>query len=124
MSGSGEGVLIGRKFSRDIHVYLVRNGRLEPEWSPTPRRTLSIGARAISALIQAEGVGDVHRVYRTALQDGVDFNLAYVGSDFRTAPHPMFDSAYMQALYDYGFGLALNDAAWHKSPPDEPGPSR
>ena len=115
---------IGMKFSRDIHVYLMRNGRLEPEWAPTPRRTLGIGERAISALVQAEGVGDVHRVYRTALQDGVDFNLAYIGSDFRTAAHPMFDSAYMQALYDYGYRLAVSGAAWHKSPPDEPIPRR
>ena len=111
---------IGTRFSRDIHVYLIRNGRLEPEWTPTPRRTLSIGERAIGALVQAEGIGDVHRVYRTALQDGVDFNLAYIGSDFRAASHPMFESAYMRALYDYGYHLAAGGSVWHKSPPDEP----
>jgi hypothetical protein len=47
----------------------------------------------------------------------VDFNLAYIGDDF-TQPYPgMFDQAYMQALFDYGFQKARNGYAWAKMPP-------
>jgi hypothetical protein len=56
---------------REMHVYIVRNGKLEPEWSGTKRRTLSIVGRAISALVQRQGINDVHRLYQTAQQDGL-----------------------------------------------------
>ena len=98
---------------------MIRNGRLDPEWSGTPRRTLSIGGRAISALIQAEGVGDVYRVYRTAHQDRVDFNLAYIGLDFPPTRHEMFDRAYMLSLFDYGDQATRHDDLWRKVPPGE-----
>ena len=76
----------GRPYRRELHAYVIRNGRLEPEWSDTERHTLSIGGRAISALIQTQGISDLQRIYQTARRDGVDFNLAYIGSDF-SHPH-------------------------------------
>ena len=82
----------GTPLNRSVHLFVIRNGRLDPEWSATPRRTLSIGGRAISALIQAEGVGDVYRIYRTAHQDRVDFNLAYIGRDFPPTRHEPNDT--------------------------------
>ena len=109
----------GKPLNRSIRLYVIRNGRLDPEWSETPRRTVSIGGRAISALVQAEGVADVQRIFRTAVRDGADFNLAYIGADFHSAPHEMFDAAYMQSLFDYGYQLARDGAQWHKAPPGE-----
>jgi hypothetical protein len=91
----------GKPLNRSIRLYVIRNGRLDSEWSETPRRTVSIGGRAISALVQAEGVADVHRIFRTAVQDGADFNLAYIGADFHSVPHERFDAAYMQSLFDW-----------------------
>jgi len=109
----------GTPLNRPIHLFVIRNGRLDPEWSATSRRTLSIGGRAISALIQAEGVGDVYRVYRTAHQDFVDFNLAFIGQDFPPIKHDIFDTAYMQSLFDYGYEAARHASVWRKTPPGE-----
>jgi predicted acylesterase/phospholipase RssA len=109
----------GRPLNRAIRVYLIRNGRLDPEWIDTPRRTLAIGGRAISALVQAEGVGDVRRIYRIAKQDNADFNLAYIGPDFASTKHATFDTAYMQGLFDYAYRLARDGAIWRKAPPGE-----
>jgi Patatin-like phospholipase len=109
----------GKPLNRPIHLYVIRNGRLDPEWSETPRRTVSIGGRAISALVQAEGVADVHRTFRTAVQDGADFDLAYIGTDFHATRRQMFDAAYMQSLFDYGYQRAREGALWHKAPPGE-----
>jgi len=109
----------GKPFQREIHVYVVLNGRMLPEWAATKRRTLAIGNRAIRTLVQAQGIGDVDRIYTTALQDGVDFNLAYIGADF-TYPHAEeFDNAFMKQLYDYAYSLTTSDRAWHKTPPSE-----
>ncbi len=109
----------GAPLNRPVHLFVIRNGRLDPEWSATSRRTISIGGRAISALIQAEGVGDVYRVYRTAHQDHVDFNLAYIGRDFPPTKHEMFDNSYMRSLFDYGYQATIHGSVWQKTPPDE-----
>jgi predicted acylesterase/phospholipase RssA len=109
----------GKPLNRSIRVYVIRNGRLDPEWTDTPRRTLAIGRRAIDSLVQAEGMEDVRRTYRIAKQDHADFNLAYIAPDFPAAEHPMFETSYMNAVFDYGYRLAREGAAWHKAPPGE-----
>jgi predicted acylesterase/phospholipase RssA len=100
----------------DRHFYVIRNGTLEPQWSGTKRRTLSIGGRAISALIQTQGISDLERIYRMAQQDKADFNLAYIGSDFDFAHDRKFDGEYMKRLFDYAFQLSVKGYPWHKSP--------
>jgi Patatin-like phospholipase len=113
----------GQPWNREIRVYVIRNGRLDPEWVDTPRRTIAIGGRAINALVQAEGISDVRRIYRIARQDRADFSLAYIAPDFSFGKHEMFDTAYMKGLFDYGYRLALDGSVWHKAPPGE-GPAR
>jgi hypothetical protein len=109
----------GRPYRRELHAYVIRNGRLEPEWSDTERHTLSIGGRAISALIQAQGINDLQRIYQTARQDGVDFNLPYIGSDFNYPHNENFDPEYMKRLFDYAYQLSAKGYPWHKAPPGE-----
>jgi len=114
----------GAPLNRPVHLFVIRNGRLDPEWSATSRRTLSIGGRAISALIQAQGVSDVYRIYRTAHEDRVDFNLAYIGRDFPPTRHEMFANSYMRSLFDYGYQASRNGSVWRKTPPGESEVSR
>jgi patatin-like phospholipase len=109
----------GRPYRRELHAYIIRNGRLEPEWSDTERHTLSIGSRAISALIQTQGISDLRRIYQAARQDGVDFNLAYIGSDFTYPRNEKFDPEYMKRLFDYAYQLSAKGYPWHKAPPGE-----
>jgi hypothetical protein len=107
----------GRPYRRELHAYVIRNGRLESKWSNTERHTMSIGGRAISALIQTQGTSDLHRIYQTAQQDGVDFNLAYIGSDFNYPRNEKFDPEYMKRLFDYAYQLSAKGYPWHKAPP-------
>ena len=107
----------GRPYRRELHAYVIRNGRLEPEWTDTERHTLSIGGRAISALIQTQGISDLHRIYQTARRDGVDFNLAYIEADFKYPHKEEFDPEYMQRLFDYAYQLSTKGYPWHKAPP-------
>jgi hypothetical protein len=106
----------GARLRRDRHFYVIRNGKMEPQWSGTKRRTLSIGGRAISALIQMQGISDLERIYRIAQQDGADFNLAYIGADFLHLRNRQFDGEYMKRLFDYAFELSAKGYPWHKSP--------
>jgi len=111
--------ITGKPFARAIHTYVIRNGRLQPDWNNTRRRTLDIGGRAISSLVQFQGINDVQLLYRIARQDGADFNLAYIEPDFEF-PHPgEFDPIYMRKLFDYGQALGASGKAWHRAPPGE-----
>jgi hypothetical protein len=106
----------GARIRRERHFYVIRNGKLVPQWSGTKRRTLSIGGRAISTLIQTQGISDLDRIYRIAQQDGADFNLAYIGADFHFPRNQKFDGEYMKRLFDYAFQLSAKGYPWHKSP--------
>ena len=103
---------------RERHAYVIRNGRLDPDWADTERRTLSIAGRAINTMLASSGRNDVLRVYFISQRDRVDYNLAYIGHDF-DAPEKKgeFDQAFMRTLYDYGYRQARAGLEWHKAPP-------
>ncbi len=98
-------------------AYIIRNGRLDPEWANVERRTMGIASRAISTMITASGYNDVLRMYASTQRDGIGFNLAYIGSDFtKVLPQP-FDQEYMRALFDYGYQRAVRGYDWVHQPP-------
>jgi predicted acylesterase/phospholipase RssA len=102
---------------RDRHLYVVRNARLDPDWSEVERRTLSIAGLAISSLIRTQGVGDLYRIYTTAQRDGVDYNLAFIPSSFDVPHKEDFDPAYMRPLFQLGYDSAVKGYPWAKKPP-------
>ena len=105
------------KLQKERNAYIIRNARLDPEWRETQRGTLSIVQRAISSLIQTQGIGDLYRIYHTTQLDGVSFNLVFIGSDFKFPHKTEFDTAYMQALFDYGYQQGLAGKEWQHYPP-------
>lgn len=108
---------LGLKRRINRQAYIIRNSRLDPRWNETERRTLSVAGRAISQLIQTQGIGDLYRIYNTAKSDDVGFNLAYIGSDFNEPHNEEFDTKYMNALFQYGYAQAVKGYPWSKYPP-------
>lgn len=108
---------LGIKRRLNRQAYIIRNSRLDPRWSETERRTLSVAGRAISQLIQTQGIGDLYRIYNTAKSDNIGFNLAYIGSDFNEPHNEEFDTKYMKALFQYGYDHAIKGYPWSKYPP-------
>jgi len=102
---------------RQRTAYLILNAREDPAWADVDRRTLSIASRAISTMIHASGNNDLLRIYYASREDEIDYNLAYIGDDFTTPETGDFDQAYMVALFDYGYELALQGYPWKKLPP-------
>ena len=110
---------LGRPYRREIHVYAIRNGKIDPDWLATPKHTVGIGTRAISILLQREGISDLQRIYRTAQRDRADFNLAYIDADFASDEREEFDREYMRRLFDYAYQLSVNGYPWRKTLPFE-----
>ncbi|MFM8331416.1 MAG: patatin-like phospholipase family protein [Candidatus Methylumidiphilus sp.] len=107
----------GKTPQRERKLYIIRNARLDPDWAQVERRTLSIVQRSISSLIQTQGLGDLYRIYATALRDGLDYHLAYIPETFN-APHKEdFDTGYMRALFTVGENMARQGYPWQAEPP-------
>ncbi|MET0985566.1 MAG: patatin-like phospholipase family protein [Steroidobacteraceae bacterium] len=103
--------------TRERGLYIIRNARLDPDWADVERKTMSIAGRAVSSLIHTQGVGDLYRIYAAAQRDGVDYNLAFIPSTFNAPHKEEFDNAYMRALYEEGYAMAVKGFPWMKTPP-------
>jgi len=102
---------------RERTLYVIRNARLDPEWTEVERRTLNIVGRAISSLIQNQGRGDLVSIYFLAQRDGLDFNLAFIPRTFSEPRVEDFDMQYMRKLFNVGYEMAVNGYPWEKAPP-------
>ena len=108
----------GVTMNREGHVYVIRNASLTPTWAPVERRTINIAGRAIDSLIQTQGLGDLYRIYLTTQRDGLDFNLAIIGPDFKyEGKKEEFETPFMVKLFDYGFAMSQKPDFWRKAPP-------
>ncbi len=102
---------------RKFRVFVIRNSRLKPSWEEITPLIRAIAPRSVSSLIRAQGVGDLYRIYATCLQDGLDFNLAYIPDALDTNRSDEFDTRVMNVLFDTGYRLAHPGYRWFKVPP-------
>lgn len=98
-------------------LFVIRNGKIDPEWQPVNENVLSITQRSISTLIKNQGIGDLYRIYSVTRRDGIDFNLASIPADFKETSDEPFDQKYMVALFERGYDLASHNYSWVKAPP-------
>jgi len=103
---------------RERHLYIIRNAGLDPAWASVERDIFSIAGRAISSLTHTQGIGDLYRLYVQAERDGVDYNLAFIPSDFKLVHEEEFDTEFMRQLFDHGYELSKANYRWWKHPPD------
>lgn len=98
-------------------AFVIRNGRLDPEWASVERRTMGIAGRAISTMIASSGYNDVVRMYNNTQRDGIGYKLAYIGADFAVELPEPFDPGFMSALFDYGYQRGRRGYNWVGKPP-------
>ena len=98
------------------HLFVIRNGRIDPQWEPVNENVVSVTQRSLSTLIKNQSIGDLYRIYSVAKQDGIDFNLASIPSDFEIRTDELFDQKYMTALFERGYRMGAH-YPWIKSPP-------
>lgn len=106
-----------RGIKRERTVYVIRNAKLGPEYTEVPRRTLAIAQRAVSTLIKTQGVGDLYRIYLGCMRDELGYRLAYIPEEFTHPSTEMFDPAYMQDLFEFGYQRAMEGYPWAEAPP-------
>ena len=99
-------------------IFVVKNGKLNPEPDVVPAQTIPIAGRAITTLTKYQSLGDIYKIYRLAGDDGADFNLIAEPPDFAAEANEALDPKYQTALFEAGYKLGLAGGPWMKKPPE------
>jgi hypothetical protein len=102
---------------RQLRLYIIRNARPGPDLETVDRSTLRIAGRAISALISAQGIGDLFQLYVLAQRDGIAYNATWIPESFSERPSEPFEQGYMNRLFQVGRAAIADGTAWSKYPP-------
>jgi predicted acylesterase/phospholipase RssA len=98
-------------------AFIIINAQMDSSRSTTPRRTLRIGERSIQTLMQIEASNDVASIFTALQRQDIQFNLAYIDSDFQAPHRHDFDPSYLRTLFTYGERLGSGAYPWHSAPP-------
>ena len=102
-------------------IYVVINGRLEPEFDVTKNNTLSIVERSFTTASRARSRATLTATYAFARANRIGFNLTYIDEAAPSAAAARgFDTAYMRALYDAGYAKGRGGRFWEHSVPAAP----
>ena len=98
-------------------LYIIRNGRINPEYKVVESNTFSIAQRSISTLIKTQGIGDLHQIHELTQLNDIAYNLAFIPGDFPDTSKEPFDLEYMNALFDLGYQKGKEGYRWAQLPP-------
>lgn len=93
--------------SRKANLYVIRNSTLHVDGTKVSPRLGAIAARSIDMLIKQQSLGDLVRIYSTALRDGLAFHIAYIPAQVKDDTTEAFDPVFMKKLFDPGYQLAV-----------------
>jgi predicted acylesterase/phospholipase RssA len=112
--------MVGRtemEFNRP-QVYVIRNGKVNPEPQQISRKLLPIAERSLSTMIKSASLNDLIRIHQFAERDNIDFNYAGIPDDFIFESKEVFDPEEMNALFEIGYQMARKGKIWQKAPVD------
>lgn len=102
-------------------IYVVINGRLEPEFEVTKNNTLSIVEKSFTTASRARSRATLVATDVFARRNGMGFNLTYIDERApQTTTARGFDTAYMRSLYQFGYEAGRTGQFWQPSVPAAP----
>lgn len=102
-------------------IYVVINGRLEPDFAVTQDNTLAIVGRSFTTASRARSRAALAATYALARANHIGFNLTYVDEAAPKVPAAQgFSTAYMRALYQDGYNKGRSGQFWEHTVPAAP----
>ncbi|KQO69453.1 alpha/beta hydrolase [Methylobacterium sp. Leaf102] len=102
-------------------IYVIINGRLEPEFDLAQNNTLSIVERSFTTASRARSRATMATTYAFTRSNGIGFNLTYIDESApNTTAARGFDTGYMRSLYESGFQAGRTGTFWRKNVPTAP----
>jgi hypothetical protein len=99
-------------------VYVIRNGKIAPEYEAVQPNALAISARSLFTLTKNQGMGDLNQIFAMTERDGAAFRLASIPSSFKVKSAKAFDPVYMKALFEVGQQVGRQGNSWARTPPE------
>lgn len=100
-----------------LTAYIICNSKVTPTYYLIPPQLPAIAMRTVAALVRAESIGDLHRIYGQTVTEGAAFRLAAIPDDFNMAHKGVFDTSYMQRVFHLGRERAARPDLWQEKPP-------
>lgn len=102
-------------------IYVIINGRLEPDFEVTQDNTLAIVGRSFTTASRARSRAALAATYALARANNIGFNLTYVDEAAPKVPAAQgFNTPYMRALYQDGYDKGRSGQFWEHTVPAAP----
>ena len=98
-------------------IYVIHNGQLRGDPSPTRRSLGSIASRVLEASGRSALMGDLFRIYALALREQGEFQWVTIPPGVNLSGDEVFDPATMRELHRIGYEKARAGPLWEVEPP-------
>jgi predicted acylesterase/phospholipase RssA len=98
-------------------IFVIHNGQLISDPSPTPRSLRGITARVIEASGRAGVVGALFTIYAFAQREQARFHWITIPQGVEIPGTEVFDPQKMSDLYEVGYRTAVAGPVWSVNPP-------
>jgi predicted acylesterase/phospholipase RssA len=106
--------------ARERTLYVIRNGKLTPDYKPTEERAFPLAVRSIATLTKYQGLSDLRRLDRIARETNARVLFTSIPPTFTKTARSEFDREYMGELFLVGEGMGQSGQAWRSRPPPAP----
>jgi len=101
-----------------IHrLYVIRNGRLDPEPRVVNRTLGSISRNAINTMLKVSGLNDLYRLYVGDIGGELELHYIAIPRDYKHTTTEEFNQQEMIREYDLGRKLGKDGIPWQRLPP-------
>jgi len=95
-----------------MDIYILVNKKIERNFELVANSTIDVASRSLSSITQSQTRSIIFSTYDFAQRNHLGFYLSYIERDYPAPPSEGFDTAYMRALYQYGYEKAAAGQAW------------
>ncbi|WP_334419484.1 patatin-like phospholipase family protein [Bradyrhizobium sp. AZCC 1588] len=100
-----------------MNIYILVNKKLERTFELVSNSTIDVASRSLSSITQSQTRSVIFSTYDFAKRNRWGFHLSYIERAYPASPSEGFDTAYMRALYRYGYEKAASGRAWTSTLP-------
>ncbi len=98
-------------------LYVIRNGRLDPQPRKVDRSLGSITAYSIDSMLKASGINDLYRLYLGDLAGELELRYVAIPHDYAPSSLDEFNQAEMVQQYNLGLAMGEKGIPWKRTPP-------
>lgn len=111
-----------RARGQNLHIYVIVNNALMPEFSMARARALPIMGRAYGILLKSQTKQGLIALYNFAQRSRIDLDIASIDAQVPYSMADPFNASYMRSVYLIGYRNTLNQRLWSKRPIFAPPP--